>query len=120
MEAIEVTEMKKNSNNREYVLENVAKQGKLLEFASTQLQDDEEVVKRALEQDGEAMEFASDRLKDNKELMLLAIKGAPWTACYATERLRADRDVILSLYKTLRSLKTVTIIFGSSISTLIS
>ena len=45
VEAIEVTEMKKNSDNREYVIKQVAKQGKLLEFADCKLQDDEEVVR---------------------------------------------------------------------------
>ena len=100
MEAVEITEMKKNSNNKKFVLEQVARQGKLLEFADGNLQDDEEVVKTALEQDGEAMEFASDRLKDNKELMLLAIKSAPWTACYASDRLKSDKDVILASVET--------------------
>ena len=100
MEAPEVTEIKANCNNKEYVLKAVGGQGKLLEWASDELRDDEEVVKTALENDGEAMEFASDRLKDNKDLMLLAIKGAPWTACYASDRLRADRDVIMASVKT--------------------
>ena len=81
MEAPEVTAIRANCDNKEYVLKAVSEQGKLLEWASDSLRDDEEVVKTALENDGEAMEFASDRLKDNKELMLLAIKGAPWTFC---------------------------------------
>ena len=40
----------------------------MLEFVSSELQDDEEVVKTALTQDGEALEFASDRLKGKKQL----------------------------------------------------
>ena len=47
MEAKEVTEMKKNCDNKDYVLQQVAVQGKLLEFASESLRDDEEVVKEA-------------------------------------------------------------------------
>ena len=85
MEEPEVTEMKKNRDNKEYVIQAVSNRGKLLEWASDELRDDEEVVRAALQNDGEAMEFASDRLKDNKEVMLLAINGAPWTACYASE-----------------------------------
>ena len=92
MEDPDVTEMRKNCNNREYVLNAVKGKGKF--------HDDEEIVKTALEQDGEAMEFVSDRLKDNKDLMLLAIKGAPWTACYASDKLRADKDVIMASVQT--------------------
>ena len=82
MEEPEVTEMKKNNNNREYVIEAVSKNGKLLEFATERLQDDEDIVKSALQNTGEALEFASQRLKDNKEIALLAIQTAPWTICY--------------------------------------
>ena len=74
MEEPEVTEIKKNSDNKEYVKEAVRKNGKLLEFASSKLQDDEEIVKIALQNTGEALEFASNRLKDNKEIALLAIQ----------------------------------------------
>ena len=66
MEDPDVTEMKKNRDNRQYVLQAVKTKGKLLEFAIPQFQDDEEIVKTALQQDGEAMEFASNRLKNNK------------------------------------------------------
>ena len=80
MEAQDVTDIKKNSNNKEYVINAVKQKGKLLEFATTELQDDEDVVKVALEQDGEAMEFVSNRLKDDKDIALLAINKEPWTA----------------------------------------
>ncbi len=43
----EIEEIKKNANNKEYILKQVAKQGKLLEFASPELQDDEEVVRNS-------------------------------------------------------------------------
>ena len=66
MEDPDVTEMKANRDNRQYVLQAVKTKGKLLEFAIPQFQDDEEIVKTALQQDGEAMEFASNRLKNNK------------------------------------------------------
>ena len=39
-ERIEITRMKQNSENREYVLENVKQEGALLEFASDELRDD--------------------------------------------------------------------------------
>ena len=45
MEDPDVTEMKKNCNNREYVLQAVKGKGKLLEFAAPEFHDDEEVVR---------------------------------------------------------------------------
>ena len=42
MEDPDVTEMKKNCNNREYVLQAVKGKGKLLEFAAPEFHDDEE------------------------------------------------------------------------------
>ena len=42
-ERIEITKMKQNWNNREYVIENVKQEGALLEFASEELRDDKEV-----------------------------------------------------------------------------
>ena len=56
---IDIEEFKQYNDNKEYVLEKVKVQGKLLEYASQNLQDDEEVVKMAVTQDGEALEFAS-------------------------------------------------------------
>ena len=86
---ISIEEVIKNADNKEYALQVLKEQGKMLEFVSSELQDDEEVVKTALTQDGEALEFASDRLKGEKDIVLLAIKTAPWTAFYASESLKS-------------------------------
>ena len=84
---MEIQEVINNKDNKEFILKAVKESGKLLEFASAQLQNDEEVVKEALKQDGEALEFVSDNLKNNKEIIMMAIQSAPWTICYASERL---------------------------------
>ncbi len=68
-EPIEVTNMRKNKDNREYVLNVVKQNGKLLEFASDVLQDDEEIAKEAVHNNAEALEFVSDRLKGNREIV---------------------------------------------------
>ena len=39
-ERIEITKMKQNAANREYVIEVVKKEGALIEFASNELRDD--------------------------------------------------------------------------------
>ena len=51
------------ANNREYVLNIVKKDGKLLDFASKELQDDKEIAMAAVEQNPIALEFVSTRLK---------------------------------------------------------
>ena len=79
---MEIEEIEKNSDNKEFILQAVRESGKNLELASEELQDDKEVVMEALKQDGEALEFASTRLKGDKEVLQLATKTAPWTICY--------------------------------------
>lgn len=68
-EAIEITNMRKNKDNREYVLNVVKENGKLLEFANDILKDDEEIAKQAVHNNAEALEFVSDRLKGNREIV---------------------------------------------------
>lgn len=63
---MEIQDIEKNSDNKEFVLQAVKESGKNLEFASETLKDDKEVVLEALKQDGEALEFASTRLKGDK------------------------------------------------------
>ena len=47
-ERIEVTKMKQNSTNKEYVIENVQKEGELLEFACPEFRDDKQIVLEAI------------------------------------------------------------------------
>ena len=67
---MEIEDVIKNKDDKEFVLKAVQEKGKLLEFASERLQNDKEVVIEALKQDGEAAEFISDELKDDKEDIL--------------------------------------------------
>ena len=82
-ERIEITKMKQNSENREYVIENVKQEGALLEFASEKLRDDKEVVLEAIHNNPEALEFASDRLKGDREVVYDSVSKVGWTYCYA-------------------------------------
>ena len=47
-------EVIKNKDNKEFILKAVSENGKFLELASKELQNDKEVVLKALEQDAEA------------------------------------------------------------------
>ena len=82
-EPIEVTNMKKNSNNRDYVLDAVSKQGSLLDFADDSFKDDKEIVLTAIHNNPEALEFASDRLKADREVVYDSVSKVGWTYCYA-------------------------------------
>ena len=75
-EPIEITKIKENYNNREYVLDAVSKQGELLDFADESLKDDKEVVLRAINNNPEALEFASDRLKSDREVVYNSVSKA--------------------------------------------
>ncbi len=68
-EAIEITNMRNNSSNREYVLNAVRKNGKLLDLADEKFKDDEEIAKIAVDNNPEALEFVSDRLKGNRDIV---------------------------------------------------
>lgn len=68
-EPIEITNMKNNRSNREYVLQTVKENGKLLEFADDNLRNDREVVLEAVKNNPESLEFASDTLKGDREIV---------------------------------------------------
>ena len=56
-EAPEIVEMRKNCEDRDYVLKTVMKNGKLLEFAADRFHDDREVAFAAVKNNPEALEF---------------------------------------------------------------
>ena len=66
-EAPEITAMKKNCNDRDYVLKTVNENGKLLEFAAEEFHNDREIVLDAVRNNPEALEFASPNLKKDRE-----------------------------------------------------
>ena len=84
-ERIEITKMKQNANNREYVIENVKKEGALVEFACEELRDDKEIILEAIHNNPEALELASDRLKGDRQVVYDSVSKAGWTYCYAKE-----------------------------------
>ena len=75
-EPIEITKMKENKDNRDYVLEAVSKQGELLDFAADNLKDDKEIALAAIHNNPEALEFVSDRLKSDREVVFDSVSKA--------------------------------------------
>ena len=65
-----------NTNlNKKIVLTAIKNNPKALEYASSKLQDNIDVVRVAVELDGRTLKYASKRLKENKELQALASKN---------------------------------------------
>ena len=93
-EPIEVTNMKKNCDSREYVLNAVTNQGSLLDYASDELKNDKQIVLAAINNNPEALEFASDKLKEDKEVVYNSVSKVGWTYCYAKDNLLKDKDLL--------------------------
>ena len=72
-EPIEITNMRENKDNREYVLKTVKENGKLLEFASDILKDDYEIASQAVNNNPEALEFVSERLKGDRDIVYSSV-----------------------------------------------
>lgn len=81
--------------NKAFCMEVLTHHGSLLEYVSSELQSDLEVVETALKSDGTSLNYASDELKKNREMVLLAVSESPFAFQYASERLRADKEILL-------------------------
>ena len=67
-----------------------------LKYASSELCDDEEIVRLAIERSyGKTLKYASKRLRDNEEIICLAIEESYGLAlCYASPRLKYKDNMI--------------------------
>lgn len=62
-----------------------------LEYASSALKDDEDVVMEAVAKDGRALVFASERLRASEDVLLRAVKSAPEAFCAAPWELKGRK-----------------------------
>ena len=66
-----------------------------LKYASSELCDDEEIVRLAIKRSYDALKYASKRLRDNEEIVRLAIEESYGLAlCYASPRLKYNDNMI--------------------------
>jgi len=79
------------------VLAAVKSRGAALEFASDELQTDQEVVLEAVKADGRALEFASAELQADREVVLEAVKSDGAALPFAAEKLQADPEVLAAV-----------------------
>ena len=74
--------------DRNEAMEMVAKNGINLQYLSPELQDDEELVRIAVNQDGWALGYASPRLQDNDEIVKIALSRDSDALQFASHRLQ--------------------------------
>ena len=74
----------------------------MLSLASTELQDDRDVVLRCVELKPDAIKYASSRLRGDMEIILAALSSKPLSKCssdtvlnLASTELQDDREVVL-------------------------
>jgi len=70
-----------------------------LKYASKDLQNDKEVVIKAVKQNGIALRYASKNLKNNKEVAIEAVKQNGDSLQLASEDLRNDKEVVIEAIK---------------------
>jgi uncharacterized protein (TIGR00290 family) len=67
-----------------------------LHYINPSLWQDRDFVLNELKKDGSALEYAADSLKKDRDLVLTAVKQNRWALRYADKTLRKDADVILA------------------------
>jgi hypothetical protein len=86
---------KKLQDDEEVVMKAVQKCGNELKYASERLQDSEEIVKIAVKQCGYALASASERLQDNEEIVKIAVKRNGNALSSASKRLKDNEEIVM-------------------------
>lgn len=91
------------SSNKSFILEALAQNGRMLEYADESLRKDKDVVLAAIKQNGVALEFADhEGLIDTygpdtyKEIVLAAVTQDGRALKFADATLKKDKDVVLA------------------------
>jgi hypothetical protein len=82
------------SNDTELFQHAVNKNGLLLEFASSEIQDNDEVVLSAVIDSGTAIQYASQRLRSNKKIIVPAVYENSKALYFIDREFRHDNEVI--------------------------
>jgi len=85
--------------DRRWVLHQVLYDGRLLEHAAIELQDDHDIVMAAVQNDGAALFHASARLRANSQIVMAAVKSDGLSLQAAGDRCRADPKIAFAAAK---------------------
>lgn len=90
-------------NNKAFVLSALQMKIPILPYISTELQDDEEVVRAAIAMiDNDSIFFLhiSHRLREDKQIAIAAVSKCGHALAFATRTFKGDKDVVLAAVKT--------------------
>ncbi|HCL5345597.1 TPA: DUF4116 domain-containing protein [Salmonella enterica] len=90
----------KKTNDKEYMLDKVAKSHKVLVHASDNLKNDREIIMAAVKTSGRALELTDKKFKSDKGVVLAAVQQSGDALEFASRKLTKDRNIILSAVKT--------------------
>ena len=86
--------------NKQYVLNRIKEDGYNFQYASPELQDNEEVLISAMKNtSGRAIKYASPRLRDNEKLITEAVTSSGYNLQYASDRLRDNEEIAMIAIK---------------------
>ena len=86
-------------NNKEIVLNIVAKDWRALQHASLHLKADKEVVLAAVRHEGKAILWASEILKADRDVILATVNQDGNCLRFASSALRSDKEIVLAAVK---------------------
>jgi uncharacterized protein YukE len=90
---------KEFQNNFQIVLEAVKQYGRALEDASTELKKNYDIVIQAVKQDGGALKFASKECQNNSNIVLEAVKQHGGALKFASTSLQDDYQIVIESVK---------------------
>lgn len=80
-----------NKQGRQFIRENDIR---LLDFVSSELKNDKEIILDLVKNNGNNLELAKEKFCDDKEIAMEAIISTPESFCYVSERLKDDDDIV--------------------------
>ncbi len=83
-------------DNEEIVLAAIKVKGNAIQYASNRLKNDMGVILAALENNGGVLEYVGDRLRNDKEFVMLALEKDD-NVSYMSNELKADKGFVLSI-----------------------
>lgn len=87
------------NNDKDIVLRAVTENWVELEYAGQQAKDNKEIVLTAITSGGSALEYASPRLKGDKSIVMTAIKNRSSAVRFANKTLTKDKEVALAVLR---------------------
>ena len=86
-------------SDKDVVFETIKQNGTALQFASKELQANKGIVMEAVKQKGNALQFASKELQANKGIVMEAVKEDGYALPFASKELQANKGIVMEAVK---------------------